>query len=67
MVSVETCTDVPDTVGLCTSDGKKQHHDDIIITNPLGWLKQHKDSIRPLHPRILSANDAISFRRHQKV
>ena len=67
MVSVETCTDGPCTVALGTSDGKKQYYDDIVITNPLGWLKQHKDSIRPLHPRILSAIDAISFGRLEKV
>ena len=67
MVSVEACLDGPGTVVLNTSDGKKQCYDDVVLTNPLGWLKQNKDSIRPLHPRILSAIDAISFGRLEKV
>ena len=67
MVSIETCTNGRGAVVLSTSNGKKQYYDDIVVTNPLGWLKQHKDSIPSLHPRILSAIDTISFGRLEKV
>ena len=50
-----------------TSDGKKQYFDDVVVTTPLGWLKQHKESIHSLHPRIASAIDSISFGRLEKV
>ncbi|KAL9016365.1 MAG: hypothetical protein Q9185_006284 [Variospora sp. 1 TL-2023] len=54
-------------VCLTTSDGKKQLFDDVVLTTPLGWLKQHKESIRPLHPRIASAIESMSFGRLEKV
>ncbi|KAL8875928.1 MAG: hypothetical protein Q9198_005784 [Flavoplaca austrocitrina] len=58
----ETCP-----VCVTTSDGKAQYFDDVVITTPLGWLKQHKKSIPQLHPRITSAIDSISFGRLEKV
>ncbi|KAL8730231.1 MAG: hypothetical protein Q9166_004208 [cf. Caloplaca sp. 2 TL-2023] len=67
MVSVESQTDGPRPVSVTTADGKKQYFDDVVVTTPLGWLKQHKESIGPLYPRIASAIDAISFGRLEKV
>ncbi len=54
-------------VCLTTSDGKKQYFDDVVVTTPLGWSKQHKESIRQLHPHIASAIDSICFGRWEKV
>ncbi|KAL8650874.1 MAG: hypothetical protein Q9226_004962 [Calogaya cf. arnoldii] len=54
-------------VCVTTSDGKAQYFDDVVITTPLGWLKQHKQSIHQLHPRVASAIDSISFGRLEKV
>ena len=67
MLSVEAQTDGPRPVCLTTSDGKKAHFDEVVVTTPLGWLKQHKESIHPLHPCIASAIDSISFGRLEKV
>jgi hypothetical protein len=49
------------------SDGNEQYFDDVVVTTPLGWLKQHRESIPQLHPRIESAIDSISFGRLEKV
>ncbi|KAL8858112.1 MAG: hypothetical protein Q9178_005289 [Gyalolechia marmorata] len=54
-------------VSVVTSNGDKQDFDDVVVTTPLGWLKQHKDSIHQLHPRIETAIDSISFGRLEKV
>lgn len=67
MEHVEYGTRGPRPVCLTTSDGKKQHFDEVVITTPLGWLKHHKASIHQLHPRIASAIDSISFGRLEKV
>lgn len=67
MVSVEASIAKPRSVTVTTSDGMKQHFDEVVVTTPLGWLKQHKDCIRQLHPRIASAIDSISFGRLEKV
>ncbi|KAL9614235.1 MAG: hypothetical protein Q9167_001256 [Letrouitia subvulpina] len=67
MVSVEAQIGESRPICLTTSNNKKQYFDDIVVTVPLGWLKQHKDSIHDLHPRIVSAIDSISFGRLEKV
>ncbi|KAL8972884.1 MAG: hypothetical protein Q9197_002580 [Variospora fuerteventurae] len=67
MTCLEASEDGQYPVCLTTSDGKKQLFDDVVLTTPLGWLKQHKESIRPLHPRIASAIESISFGRLEKV
>ena len=67
MVSVEARIGEPRLICVTTSDGKKQYFDDVVVTVPLGWLKQHKESIHHLHPRIASAIDSISFGRLEKV
>lgn len=54
-------------VCVTTSDGKAQYFDDVVITTPLGWLKQHKESIHGLHPRIASAINSMSVGRLEKV
>ncbi|KAL9025523.1 MAG: hypothetical protein Q9196_005669 [Gyalolechia fulgens] len=54
-------------VCVTTSDGRKQYFDDVVVTTPLGWLKQHQDCIRPLSPRIASAIESMSFGRLEKV
>ncbi|KAL8917579.1 MAG: hypothetical protein Q9208_007862 [Pyrenodesmia sp. 3 TL-2023] len=67
MTSIEALTDGGSSVGLTTSDGKKQYFDGVVVTVPLGWLKQHKQCIKPLHPRIASAIESISYGRLEKV
>ncbi|KAL8773369.1 MAG: hypothetical protein Q9209_001763 [Squamulea sp. 1 TL-2023] len=67
MTSVAAQQDGSRSVCVTTSDGKAQYFDDVVITTPLGWLKQHKESIDQLHPRITSAIDSISFGRLEKV
>ncbi|KAL9003287.1 MAG: hypothetical protein Q9180_009917, partial [Flavoplaca navasiana] len=66
MTSVEHRTGESRPVCVTTSDGKAQYFDDIVVTTPLGWLKQQKESIPQLHPRITSAIDSISFGRLEK-
>lgn len=67
MISVESQRDENRLICLTTSDGNKQYFDDVVVTTPLGWLKQHKQSINQLSPRIASAIDSISFGRLEKV
>ena len=67
MVSVQSSQTVPHSVSVTTSDGKQQCFDDVVITTPLGWLKQHKESIHHIHPRILAAIYSISYGRLEKV
>ncbi|KAL6714192.1 hypothetical protein ACLMJK_008687 [Lecanora helva] len=67
MDTAEVGTGRPRSVCVTSLDGKVQHFDDVVITTPLGWLKKHKDSIRPLHPRVASAIDSISYGRLEKV
>ena len=67
MLSVQASKTGPQAVSVTTSDGKQQHFDDVVITTPLGWLKQHKESIHDLNPRIMAAIDSISYGRLEKV
>ena len=67
MISVDAQIDGPRPVCVTTADGMKAYFDDVVITTPLGWLKQHKESIHQLHPRVASAIDSISFGRLEKV
>ncbi|KAL8828244.1 MAG: hypothetical protein Q9170_006688 [Blastenia crenularia] len=67
MTRIEASKDQQDPVCVSTSDGKEQHFDDVVVTTPLGWLKQHRESIRPLDPRIESAIESMSFGRLEKV
>ncbi|KAL8787703.1 MAG: hypothetical protein Q9195_007659 [Heterodermia aff. obscurata] len=66
MVSVQASKATPHLVCVTTSDGKQQYFDDIVITTPLGWLKQNKESILDLRPRIAAAIDSISYGRLEK-
>lgn len=54
-------------VTVVTADGKSQSFDEVVVTTPLGWLKQHKDAIKPLSPRLSKALDDVSFGRLEKV
>ena len=67
MTSVEARPDGSGLVCVLTSNGIRQCFDDVVVTTPLGWLKQHKESICQLHPRIARAIESISFGRLEKV
>lgn len=67
VTSIEALPDGPHPVCVSTSNGQKRYFDDVVVTIPLGWLKQHNDCIKPLSPRIVSAIESISFGRLEKV
>ena len=67
MKTLEASTDGARHICLTTSNDETQFFDDVVVTTPLGWLKQHKESIHPLSPRIANAIDSISFGRLEKV
>lgn len=52
-----------------TEKGENLFFDEVLMTTPLGWLKQHKDEafVPSLPPRISSAIDAISVGILEKV
>src|SRR5690349_11134403 len=56
-------------VCLTTEKGERLLFDEVLMTTPLGWLKQHKDeAFAPSLPlRISSAIDAISVGILEKV
>jgi hypothetical protein len=48
--------------------GQTYHFDEVIVTCPLGWLKQNKSIFQPgLPPRLSAAVDNISFGRLEKI
>ena len=67
MTSVVAEQRVQDGVCVTTADRQQMHFDAAVITTPLGYLKRHKDSIRPLNDRLSKAIDAISYGRLEKV
>ncbi|KAK4991150.1 hypothetical protein LTR66_006621 [Elasticomyces elasticus] len=67
MTSIEVRTSGALQICVTTSDGKVQYFDDVVVTTPLGWLKQHKKSIPQMHPRVVSAIDAMSYGRLEKI
>ena len=67
MTCVEAKSDKERTVCVRMSDGREEHFDEVVITTPLGWLKRHKQDIRPLSPRVSEAIDSMSFGRLEKV
>ncbi|KAL5594625.1 hypothetical protein BROUX41_001544 [Berkeleyomyces rouxiae] len=51
-----------------TRNGETFLFDDVVMTTPLGWLKQHKDAFEPALPtRLSTAIDAISYGCLEKV
>jgi hypothetical protein len=55
-------------VKVFTKDGDEFGFDEVVMTAPLGWLKQHKDAfVPPLPPRLLQAIDSIGYGSLEKV
>ncbi|KAJ5619292.1 hypothetical protein N7510_003276 [Penicillium lagena] len=55
-------------ITVTTSANKTYNFDEIIVTSPLGWLKQNKAVFSPaLTPRLSAAIDNISYGRLEKV
>ena len=51
-----------------TERGESLHFDDLLVTTPLGWLKNNQDAFTPALPaRICSGIDAISVGHLEKV
>jgi monoamine oxidase len=56
---VETTSD---TVRLCTENGEELEFDEVVMTTPLGWLKNNKGAFHPSLPtRFSEAIDAIGY------
>lgn len=55
-------------VVVTTEKGQALQFDEIVVTAPLGWLKQNQEAFAPaLPPRFLSAIDAIGYGCLEKV
>ena len=55
-------------VSVKTASGTEYVFDEVVVTCPLGWLKQNKPIFRPcLPPRLSKAIDSISYGRLEKV
>ena len=57
----------PGKIQVTTSSVDDQAFDYVIVTTPLGWLKDHKKAIRPLSDRVSQAIDSISVGNLEKV
>ncbi|KAH8687593.1 hypothetical protein BGZ60DRAFT_522243 [Tricladium varicosporioides] len=56
------------TVKLSTNDGQELEFDEVVMTNPLGWLKSNKRAFQPPLPaRFSQAIDAIGYGCLEKV
>lgn len=56
------------TVKLSTNDGQELEFDEVVMTNPLGWLKNNKRAFQPPLPaRFSQAIDAIGYGSLEKV
>ncbi|KAI9842906.1 MAG: hypothetical protein M1837_006738 [Sclerophora amabilis] len=70
VISIEglAAQNADDQVSVATADGKVQKFDEVVVTAPLGWLKQNKEAFSPpLEARLSQAIDAISYGRLEKV
>jgi monoamine oxidase len=55
-------------VKVVTDKGVEQEFDEVVMTAPLGYLKQNKDTfVPPLPPRLAHAMDAIGYGSLEKV
>jgi monoamine oxidase len=55
-------------VKVVTKDGSELEFDEVVMTAPLGWLKQHKDSfVPPLPARLSEAIGSIGYGSLEKV
>jgi hypothetical protein len=51
-----------------SANGNVFHFDEVVVTCPLGWLKQNKSVFAPdLPPRLATAIDSISYGRLEKI
>ncbi|KAF4637567.1 hypothetical protein G7Y89_g515 [Cudoniella acicularis] len=56
------------TVKLSTDNGQDFEFDEVVLTNPLGWLKNNKDAFQPALPaRFSQAIDSIGYGSLEKV
>ncbi|KAF4124289.1 NADPH-dependent 2,4-dienoyl-CoA reductase, sulfur reductase, partial [Geosmithia morbida] len=61
-------TDPQDRVKIDTSDGRRLEFDHVVVTSPLGWLKQHLDAFEPALPaRLIQAINSIGYGSLEKV
>ena len=51
-----------------TRDGESFEFDEVVLTAPLGWLKQHPEAFDPpLPPRLTKAIESIGYGCLEKV
>jgi hypothetical protein len=56
MASVESKFAETGKAHVRTTDGEEHVFDEVVVTCPLGWLKAHKEAVKPLAPRLSQAN-----------
>jgi hypothetical protein len=53
---------------VCVQNGEELEFDEVVMTNPLGWLKRNKEVFQPSLPvRFSEAIDAIGYGSLEKV
>jgi hypothetical protein len=68
VTEVRTTTDDGDKLAVLTADGDSLEFDEVVVTAPLGWLKQHPEAFNPaLPPRLTKAIQSISYGCLEKV
>lgn len=61
-------TDPLDYVKVTLDDGKVLEFDDVVVTSPLGWLKQHLSAFEPSLPiRLTKAIESLGYGCLEKV
>lgn len=57
-----------DKITISTASGESHTFDEVVVTCPLGWLKQNLSAFTPtLPPRLTSAIESISYGRLEKI
>jgi monoamine oxidase len=57
-----------EAISISTDNGRTLKFDEVVVTTPLGWLKNNKDAFDPpLPPRLSSAIDNIGYGSLEKV
>jgi monoamine oxidase len=68
VVKINSSDRIGGKVALTTENGEKFHFDEVVVTAPLGWLKQNQDAfVPPLPPRLSQAIDSIGYGCLEKV
>lgn len=68
VTQVKTTTDEGGKLTVLTEGGSSFEFDEVVVTAPLGWLKQHPDAFSPALPaRLTKAIQSIGYGCLEKV